>query len=167
MSGSIRTSRSTLNVPHVPETTPMTFSIPRLLFVLAALSCLYVVTPVAEVSAQEWGQAGTFLALVDDFPGDLDARSLLVREPGRDVVLLRAGQATTETLSMALAVLDRVRTKPLAAGQGQLIPITGFVMTDPPARAHERRLAAALSRLERASVVEVGRYGPGRVIHFR
>jgi hypothetical protein len=92
---------------------------------------------------------------------------MLVREPGRDIVLLRASELTPEALAMSLLVLDRVRESALEPGQGQLIPITGFVMTDPPADDYRTRLLGALDRLARAPTSRIGTIGSGRWIRFR
>lgn len=137
-------------------------SVIRLVVVLSVLPG----TP-GEIAGQQSGPSDTFIAIADDFP-EVDARSLLVREPGRDLVVLRASEATVEVLAMSLAVLERVRTNsPLAAGQGQMIPISGFATTRPPSDRVERRLAAVLERLGRSATAEMGSLGPGRWIRLR
>ncbi len=112
------------------------------------------------------GRTTTYVAIPAVFPA-IEARALLIREPGRDVVLLRQEDALPETLAMALAVLQRVREANPRPEQGQMIPITGFAITDPGAPLYMRSLGAVLARLASSEVSEVGNLGPGRWIRYR
>ena len=135
----------------------------RLLGPVIGISILFSLVPLADAGAQS-PTSGVFLAVPQAFP-DIDARAIVVRERGKEVVLLRHDDATPEVLDAALAVLRRVRDDRLPSGQGQMIPITGFVRGSslPP----ERRtpLEDALDALARRPVTSVGRYGLGQWVH--
>lgn len=135
----------------------------RPLFMLFVLSILGVPS---SGTAQNRGGENTFLAIPDAFP-DVDARAIVVREPGRDVILLRDSELTAEAVAMSLLVLQKVRTSHPRPEQGQMIPITGFAVTDPPAGEYRDRLEAALRHLQRAQVGEMGSLGSGRWIRLR
>jgi len=108
-----------------------------------------------------------FLSIPQQFP-DLDARAVLMREPGRDVVILKESDATPETLRVALAVLTRMRRDhPLPPDLAQLVPITGFVFEgslDPDERV---QLEAALAELEERPLSNLGNLGMGRWLPYR
>jgi hypothetical protein len=111
------------------------------------------------------GQASTaapiFLAIPETFP-DVDARVVIVREPGRDIVLLDPGDATAETLSVALNVLGRVDRPRPVQGRAQMIPVTGFVLRGELPSEKRERLESALARLREKPVAQIGNLGPGR-----
>lgn len=117
------------------------------------------------VRAQSHAGARTVIALPQRFP-DIEARALLVREPGRDIVVLRASDATPETLAMSLALLDRMRVQDPEPEGGQLIPITGYVVTVPLGRAQLRHIRKALSDLRSAPEVSVGNLGRGQWVPY-
>lgn len=111
--------------------------------------------------AQASAGGNTFLAVPESFP-DIDARAMLVREPGVDLVLLPEDNVNVHALFMALAVLDQVRTRHPAPEHGQIVPITGYVVTSPPTGERLRSLQRALDRLEHAESTELGSLGRGR-----
>ena len=137
---------------------------------LAALSLLLSVLLLASPSgsaAQVEGDVPTVLVIPESFP-DVDGRAVLLREPGRDVVLLRASDATPETLSVALTLLSRLNgSTPRRAAQGQMVPLTGYVLREPLSRARRIGLDEALERLKRQPLRRVGNLGEGRSIPFR
>jgi len=112
-----------------------------------------------DLSAQS-GRA-TFLAIPESFPS-IDARALIVRTPERDVVLLRADEATPEALAMCLLALRKVGERSPAPVQGQLIPVTGYALTTELEPRQRERLEAELARLGTQPVTRVGTFGPGR-----
>lgn len=141
------------------EALPMsrrTRCVPLMLLALVALS----LTP-RSAGAQAPEAPPIFVAVPETFPG-LDARALIVREPGRDVIVLDPDAATADALTMSLFLLGRVRELHPVGERGQLIPVTGFVMTRPPSVEHRRRIAGTLARLEAAPTTTVGNLGPGR-----
>jgi hypothetical protein len=115
--------------------------------------------------AQSHAGARTVIALPQRFP-DIEARALIVREPGRDVVVLKPSDASPETLAMSLALLDRMRVQDPEPEEGQLIPITGYVVTVPLGRAQLQRIRQTLSDLRGAPEVPVGSLGPGRWVPY-
>ena len=115
--------------------------------------------------AQSTVGARTVIALPERFP-DIEARALLVRQPGRDVVVLKAADAPPETLAMSLALLDRMRVQDPEPEEGQLIPITGYVVTVPLGRAQLQRIRQTLSDLRSAPEVSVGNLGRGRWVPY-
>lgn len=108
----------------------------------------------------------TFVAIPEAFP-DIDARALVVREPGRDVLLLHPDDVSTDALFMALAVLARMRVERPVPTQGQMAPITGFVLDSPPSGRELGRLQAVLNRLEGRPASDLGTLGAGRIVALR
>ena len=133
---------------------------------LAALLVLAALTSPGGLEAQVPGQVPLFLAIPETFP-DVDGRVVLLREPGRDVVLLRDSDATPETLSVALGLLDRLNARtPRRERQGQMVPITGYKLTTP---IHADRLAeldVVLAQLKDRPLARLGNLGFGRSILF-
>lgn len=109
--------------------------------------------------------AGTFVAIPESFP-DIEARAMLVREPGIDLVILPDDNATVDALEMALLLLRDIRARYPAPSNGQMVPITGYVVTRPPSPQRRRLLQRTLSRLEDAEVVDLGTLGRGRRVRF-
>jgi hypothetical protein len=136
-----------------------TLGLALLLVALAALA-----SPTSMVGQATAGPP-LFLAIPESFP-DVDARALLVREPDREIIVLKASDATPEALGMALALLGRVRERPLEPGRGLMIPVTGFVVTRAPQGAARDRLERALARLKAQPLASVGTLGPGRSLPF-
>lgn len=102
-----------------------------------------------------------YIAIPDEFP-PIEARAMVVREPGIDLVVLREGDADLDALTMALHVLRDARTRLPAPTSGVLLPITGFVVTSPVSKGDEIRLTETLRRLNAAETVNLGSLGPGR-----
>ncbi len=119
----------------------------------------------AHLTAQIGSGGGIFVAIPEAFP-EIEARAVIIREGRGDVVLLRAGEATPEALAMSLVVLRRVRGEDPAPKNGQMIPITGFVITSPMSQAYRADLASVLDRLARRPTTEVGNLGPGKWVRF-
>jgi hypothetical protein len=120
-----------------------------------------------EGAGQDHGDVPTFLVMPESFP-DVDGRAVLLREPGRDIVLLREADATPETLSVALALLRRLNgSTPRAEGQGQMVPLTGYVLREALPEARRAELDAALRRLREQVWRPIGNLGVGRSIPFR
>ncbi|MGD2047830.1 MAG: hypothetical protein PVJ80_14575 [Gemmatimonadota bacterium] len=127
--------------------------------VLGLLALGAVLAPTG-ASGQQGGKP-LFLALPQHFP-DVSARVVIVREAGRDLVILRESDAAPETLYAALSVLGRMqREHPLGRERAQLVPITGFVYRgplDPDLRAD---LAKVLADLRERPLANVGNLGLG------
>lgn len=133
---------------------------------LALLTCAGLAAP-ASVAAQDRGPVPLFLAIPETFP-DVDARTVLLREPGRDIVLLKDSDATVETLTVALHLLIRLNERvPRREGQGQMVPITGYAQTQPLNSAEHALLEEALTQLKARPVASIGNLGPGRSMPFR
>jgi len=115
------------------------------------------------LEAQAPPRARTVIALPDQFP-DIDARALLVREPGVDVVLLRPGEVTTDALAMALLTLRELGPRRARAGNGEMIPIVGYAVTDPPRGERLAALERTLDRLAAAETTTLGSFGRARWI---
>lgn len=131
-----------------------------------ALLAVALVSP-PRAAGQARGAVPLFLAIPESFP-DVDGRVVLLREPGRDVVLLRSSDATPETLSVALTLRRRLNaTTPLRERQGQMVPVTGYVRSAPLPEAEWERLRGALTRLEGRPAASLGSLGRGRVMPFR
>ena len=115
----------------------------------------------AALTAQAESRAPLFLAIPETFP-DVDARVVIVREPGRDIVLLKPGDTTPEALSVALDLLRRLDRPRPVQGRAQMIPITGFVVRDGLPEARRGPLQEALAELRERPVARIGTLGPGR-----
>lgn len=148
-------------VSHAPSSPVRTLPIAWLLGLLLALAAA---TPL-RVDAQ--AASPTFIAIPDAFP-EIDARAIVVMEPGVNLVLLREDEATVDALGMALLVLRDAREagRTPEAGQGFMIPITGFVVTREVQGRPRQRLEEALRRLATAEAVDLGSLGPGRRIPY-
>jgi hypothetical protein len=120
---------------------------------------------VSALAAQAPADAQVFLAMPATFP-DLDARAVVLREPGKEIVLLHPDEANPEALAMALQVLATARRSALSPGRGQMIPITGFVFPDGIAEEEQRRLGGLLAQLQRRPLSSVGNLGPGRWMRY-
>jgi hypothetical protein len=141
----------------------LTATLGRLL-VLLAVGALGSAKPVA-------GQArdGTpvFLAIPEAFP-EVEGRVVLLREPGRDIILLRESDAIPETLGVALDVLRRLGDRvPRRDRQAQMVPVTGYALTQPIASEQRDRLEAMVRRLRERPVTHLGNLGFGRSMPFR
>jgi hypothetical protein len=135
--------------------------------VLLGLGALCAVLPAPHVAAQDAGARPIFLTLPQAFP-DIDARVVLMREPGRDIVVLDVADAEPETLHVALLLLRRVgRERPAPTERGQMIPITGFAPRAELAPALRERLSATLAELRERPLANVGNLGLGRWIRYR
>jgi hypothetical protein len=107
----------------------------------------------------------TVVAVPDVFP-DVEARALVVRTGQRDVVLLRASDATPTTLLMSLSVLGRLRGTEPGSGRAQMIPVTGYVVTGEPRPSVLRGLETALTTLQDAPTTSLGSFGAGRWVWY-
>jgi hypothetical protein len=134
----------------------------------AAMLLLALVTVVGaeRAAAQDDDATPVFLAMPRQFP-DFEARAILMRTPGRDIVILHDGETSAETLAVALGVLRRIRADTPHVTQGQLVPITGFASRGGMTEQRARRLDTALQELRARPVTEVGNLGPGRWMTFR
>jgi len=133
----------------------------------SALVILLVLTAVAMpagVAGQE--SVPLFLAIPEAFP-DVDGRVVLLRESGRDVVLLRTTDATPETLSVALGLLGRLNARvPRRERQGHMVPITGYHLTTPIDPERLAELAVVLAELQDRPLAGLGNLGLGRSMPF-
>ncbi|MBT8488946.1 MAG: hypothetical protein HKN72_06345 [Gemmatimonadetes bacterium] len=106
-----------------------------------------------------------YVAIPDVFP-PLEARAIVVREPGIDLVVLRDGEADLDALTMSLHVLRDARARLPAPESGVLIPITGFVVTRAVSNGVSMRLTETLRRLTTAESVHLGSLGRGRRVRL-
>jgi hypothetical protein len=128
---------------------------------LLSISALVAALSPVPLSAQGEGGPPVFLALPDVYP-DVDGRVTLLREPGREIVVL-SDAATPEDLGVAVRLLARFRREGRrpAQGRGDMIPIVGIV-TPRLNEARRTRLEAALADLRNRPVSNVGNLGRGR-----
>jgi hypothetical protein len=134
---------------------------------LLGLFALVGITAPSPLAGQGSDSAPIFLALPETFP-DVDARAVLMREPGRDIVILAAADAEAETLQVALQLLSRLRREhPSTLDRGQLVPITGFAPLGPMDPDERRRLESVLAQLRQRPLANVGDLGWGRWMPYR
>jgi hypothetical protein len=136
--------------------------------VSSAFPCLFaaVLALPASLVAQEPSARSVVLAVPDSFP-EVDARAIVVRERGRDVILFKTADMTPETLDVALRLLARLDRRRPWRGQGLVVPITGYVPGGPLRPERRSELGAAIRNLQRRPVVQVGSLGPGRWLAYR
>jgi len=134
--------------------------IERASFLLAAL---FVICGTPSDSAAQ----GTpvFVAIPETFP-NVDARVLLVREPGREIVVLNPASAGVDELTTGLSLLARLRRERGPATRGQMIPIVGYAGTLNVSHERRARLEAALTDLRRRPLANVGSLGRGRWVRL-
>jgi hypothetical protein len=141
----------------------------RLLRTALALGASAIATLAAHgpLAAQTDDARPTYIAMPNAFP-ELDARALILREPTRDVIVLRPDGADQDALRAALDLLARVRSRAPAppAGRAHLIPLTGFAFTEEPAPDDRAWLRSTLTTLASRPEVKVGNLGPGRWIRY-
>lgn len=126
---------------------------------------LAILAFVAPASLAGQAPSRTYVAIPDAFP-DIEAKAMVVREPGVDLIVLREGEADVDALSMALHVLRDARERLPTPTAGSLIPITGFVVTTPVGRQARGRLEQTLRRLANAESVDLGSLGQGRRVRL-
>jgi hypothetical protein len=120
----------------------------------------------ASLAAQSSDGVPLFLAMPETYP-DVDGRVVLLRERGRDIVLIRESDATAETLSIALVLLRRLNeSTPRRDRQAQMVPVTGYHLTTPIGPGRRARLEEALTRLEERPLSHLGNLGFGRVLQL-
>lgn len=139
--------------------TPLLYLLTAPVFAVALL----LATGATRAAAQD---ASTFIAVPDAFPA-IDAKAIVVREPGRDIVVLHPDEVNPQTLSFALQTLHRAREEHPRLTRGQMIPITGFVAVAPMADATRLVLQRVLARLGARPVTRVGPFGLGRWMAWR
>lgn len=115
-------------------------------------------------SAQGAATRPIFLALPEAFP-NLDARVVLVRAGGRDIVVLDPAAATADELVMGLRVLHRVRGERPNPTTGEVIPILGFYPPELSTQERER-LEGMLADLRAQPLTNVGNLGSGRWMRY-
>lgn len=137
----------------------------RKMLIPAALLVLGSSAP-SSLAAQGVDSRPVFLALPQHFP-DFEARAVLLREPGRDIVILSESDASVETLRAALLVLRRLtRDQPPAVDRGQLVPITGYAGRAVIDEETRNRLEAVLADLRARPLADVGNLGLGRWLRY-
>jgi hypothetical protein len=114
------------------------------------------------VTAQVSGAAPVFLAMPDVYP-DIDGRIVLLREPGREVIVLSQA-ATPEDLTMAVRMLARFRRQrgQPEARRGEMIPIVGYAPAPVLSGMERARLQSVLTELKARPPASVGSLGSGR-----
>jgi hypothetical protein len=134
-------------------------SAPSAVLVLVVLWAL--VSPVA-LQAQGTGSAPTFLAIPETYP-DVEGPVIVLREPGRNIILLRESEATPEALSVGLTLLGRLTERtPLRPGLAHMAPVTGYHLRTPLAPERYAELDVLLTRLRERPVAHIGSLGFGR-----
>ena len=127
----------------------------------SALGMLAALVQATAVDAQQGRPA--FLAIPEAFP-PIEARAIVVRERGRDVVFLHRDHATPEAVEMSLRVLRDASDRTLRPGQGEMIPITGYGLLGEMPAVRRAQLLQLLGRLESAPAEDTGSFGPARSI---
>jgi hypothetical protein len=132
------------------------------IFLLAALAGFLP----DSTAAQDAASRTVFVAIPESFPA-IDARAIILRERDRDVVMLRADDATAESLAMSLIVLRRARARERAPTNGEMIPITGYALTMGMGASYRALMNRTLEALGERPVGDLGSFGPGRFLRFQ
>lgn len=128
---------------------------------LTALVGVALGSPLA-LTAQGQGTTPTFLAIPESYP-DVEGPVVVLREPGRNIILLRESEATPEALSIGLLLLGRLMERtPLRPGLAHMAPVSGYHLTTPLAPARHAELDALLARLRERPRSRLGNLGFGR-----
>lgn len=137
----------------------------RRLAIAAALVALAIAATALHIGAQAEGRPVRVVVL-DSLPV-ANARALVLQE-GRGVqpitIFLTAASANPEMLGGALAIVRKLRARPLAANRTLLVPVTGVVRRGAISPRTERRLTSILRRLEDRPPARIGNVGRGRWI---
>ena len=135
---------------------------PAVLAAFLMVLAVAVPTTPAELTAQDGVATPTFLAIPETYP-DVDGPLVVLREPGRNIILLRESEATPEALGVGLTVLRRLSERsPLRPGLAHMAPVTGFHLRTPLSPARHAELAELLARLRERPVTHIGNLGFGR-----
>ena len=138
-------------------------------FPLALLLLLHLCVFASPVHLTAQGNGGPpiFLSLPDVYP-DVDGRVVLLREPGREIVVV-AETVTPEDLTMALRMLQRFRRErgQPETGRGHMIPIVGYAPPPVLDAAERARLDQVLVDLKARPSANVGNLGRGRWMPYR
>ena len=126
---------------------------------LVAISAL---TSPAPLEAQGSANAPTFLAIPESYP-NVDGPVVVLREPGRNIILLRESEASPEALHIGLTLLGRLEERtPLRPGLAHMSPVTGFHLRTPLAAWRYAELEELLERLRARPLTSIGNLGFGR-----
>lgn len=134
-------------------------------FVLATFLVLTAAFTPTAASAQGVSTRPIFLALPDVFP-NIDARVVLVRERGREIVVLDPAAATADELVMGLRLLNQVRGERPDPKTGEVIPILGFYPPELSAPDRER-FEAMIAELRARPLANIGNLGSGRWMPYQ
>jgi len=117
-----------------------------------------------DLAAQSLGGTPTFVAIPDVYP-PVEGPVAVLRESGRNVILLRDSDATPEALGVALVLLRRLtERRPLQPGLSHLAPVTGFRLRRGLDADRLARLDQVLARLRQRPVARIGNLGTGRFL---
>jgi hypothetical protein len=134
---------------------------------LAVLIGLCVLAPYASGGAllAQASSPTIIVTVPESFPG-IEARALLVREPGRVLVVLDKADSTVETLAAALGVLRNVQERRGEPTSGEIVPIVGYALKGELSRGVRGRLGSLLARLADRPLSPVGDLGPARWVEY-
>ncbi|MEQ1855270.1 MAG: hypothetical protein ABL963_02305 [Longimicrobiales bacterium] len=128
-------------------------------YVVAALILSTAGLLPVSLAAQE--SVPVFIAIPERFP-DVDARVVILREPGREIVVLNPASAGVTELGTGLSLLRRLRRERGQPTRGQMIPIVGFSRAPNLTPRDRARLETALDQLRTRPMANVGNLGRGR-----
>lgn len=132
------------------------------LAVVLLLVAVSALTSPAPLEAQGRANVPTFLAIPESYP-NVDGPLVVLREPGRNIILLRESEASPEALSIGLTLLGRLEERtPLRPGLAHMSPVTGFHLRTPLAAWRYAELEELLERLRERPVASIGNLGLGR-----
>jgi hypothetical protein len=126
-----------------------------------ALTVAALTAGVSTRGAAQNADTPLFVAIPEAFP-NIEAKFLLVREPGREIVVLNPASVGVEELGTGLSLLARFRRERGRPTRGQMIPVVGFAGNLNLTDERRARLEEAIAALQLRPFSNVGNLGRGR-----
>jgi hypothetical protein len=126
-----------------------------------ALAIALLLAGVPAATEGQDSETPLFVTIPESFP-NVEAKFLLLREPGREIVVLNPASASVDELGTGLSLLARLRRERGRPTRGQMIPVVGYAGSLNLSEERRTRLEAALVELRARPLSNVGNLGRGR-----
>lgn len=139
------------------------------ILLLAATVVLFAASVAAHPAQAQRGadaQNRVRVAVVPSLPVATASALIIRTSDAPPLVVMDQQHADPTTLGMALALVRKIRSAPLAPGEQQVVPIQGGVARTAPSATRSAFLNAQLRRLEARPAGRIGALGVGRYIEI-